>query len=302
MAAVECETTPDLQATECPDLCLGACGPGSFCECGSASCQCRPGFVGEDCELDLCGAARCEHGVCSATYLGGEVPVSQAACVCEAPWSGPLCDQNPCALSGRACSGHGRCVAVGDIDAACECDVGYSGDNCEDSCFGFCEGNAGVYPFGCATDVAGAVKYLCGPTGGCSYPSSPEDDGPGGWCVYKTETQSGCVCERPDDCHLSGQCLSDGTCPSPTPRADGTPCNSVPFGVCESGVCTAAPEPPIEPEEPEPCESVCPGAFPFGCNDALDWATVFACNAGGNCWYSADDTVAPPEGFCTYKT
>eukprot|EP00957_Ditylum_brightwellii_P018145 1366544-Ditylum_brightwellii.AAC.1 len=40
---------------------------------------------------------------------------------------------------------------------------------------------------------------------------------------------------------IAGACREDGTCTDAIVRTDGTPCNSVPFGVCQSGNCSAQP-------------------------------------------------------------
>ena len=136
---------------DCPALCSGGCSENSYCDCGSQSCKCKPGFTGPDCSIDLCGAARCgEHGSCIATYLGSSSPLPvtspDVACICEDGWSGHLCQYNPCVTLNKTCSGHGTCVVFGDLDAKCECDTGYTGDDCENSCDGFCLGS---WPYGC---------------------------------------------------------------------------------------------------------------------------------------------------------
>jgi len=87
-----------IPATECPELCSGACdSSNSFCHCGLATCTCKPGFSGADCSIDMCAqGARCgEHGTCSAQYLGDAttLPVSNQACICDSGWFGSMCDQ-----------------------------------------------------------------------------------------------------------------------------------------------------------------------------------------------------------------
>ena len=46
--------------------------------------------------------------VCPSTWEG-PYRFTQEACVCDAGWSGPTCEENPCA--GKTCSGHGTCQA-----------------------------------------------------------------------------------------------------------------------------------------------------------------------------------------------
>ena len=49
-----------------------------------------------------------------------------------------------------------------------------------------------------------------------------------------------CDCRPSNDCEMPGQCQKDGTCLASTSfLEDGTFCNSVPNGVCHSGICTA---------------------------------------------------------------
>lgn len=92
MAPVSCRTQTPLGVEQsCASKCPGGCRNG-FCECGSGTCMCNPGFAGANCELDLCSAARCVNGNCAAKYLGGELPVTSAACVCKDGWYGDRCD------------------------------------------------------------------------------------------------------------------------------------------------------------------------------------------------------------------
>ena len=41
-----------------------------------------------------------------------------------------------------------------------------------------------------------------------------------------------------NDCHLVGSCQSNGRCPDEIVRADGSQCNTQPFGKCYQGLCT----------------------------------------------------------------
>ena len=82
------------------------------------------------CEDVECSA----HGSCTARLLGGSVHVSKHACVCEPPWGGPRCDLNPCEGDGISCGAHGSCSAVGDKGYQCDCDEGWSGENCDCFC------------------------------------------------------------------------------------------------------------------------------------------------------------------------
>eukprot|EP00591_Stephanopyxis_turris_P017726 CAMPEP_0195538828 /NCGR_PEP_ID=MMETSP0794_2-20130614/49734_1 /TAXON_ID=515487 /ORGANISM="Stephanopyxis turris, Strain CCMP 815" /LENGTH=1792 /DNA_ID=CAMNT_0040672837 /DNA_START=109 /DNA_END=5487 /DNA_ORIENTATION=- len=243
-----------ISATECPDFCADAgqtCSDNnSYCDCGSRTCHCKPGYSGTDCSIDLCAAARCgDHGTCAARYLGtfSDLPVtSDKACICDVEWSGSLCELNPCLESGKTCSEHGTCIASGG-DAVCKCDTGYSGENCEISCDGFCPGS---YPYGCATSVSNIVKYGCTQDGACSYLQEGESYPWDGFCTYKEiDATSSCKCTSSNDCEIIGKCRPDGTCPDPIAKQDETPCNSKPWGTCKAGICleNAKPNPAPTP-------------------------------------------------------
>ena len=59
-----------------------------------------------------------------------------------------------------------------------------------DSCEGIC---LDTYPFRCAENVSGAVKYGCYPGGGCYYAKSLTEEYPYNvdrWCTYKVDNES----------------------------------------------------------------------------------------------------------------
>jgi len=239
---VDCsDRDTEVNLLECPSACNGTCGTNSYCDCGSKTCQCEAGFGGEQCSIDLCSAARCgPHGHCSARYLGPSslLPVtSDKACICEDGWSGLLCNLNPCLEKGETCNGNGTCLAVG-TDTICECEDGYSGDKCEVSCDGFCLGCGGTYPYCCSSGgLPGIVKYGCNSSGGCSYLADGDFD-PNMFCTYKqTQIDPICECPNTNQCAVTSKCDESNECPELSFVTDGTPCNSVPWGVCESGVC-----------------------------------------------------------------
>ena len=69
---IDCSSMDDgngvIQAEEYPEKCDFSCNQStSFCDCGSSTCKPRQGFVeeeeGEESVIDLCDAARCEHGL-----------------------------------------------------------------------------------------------------------------------------------------------------------------------------------------------------------------------------------------------
>jgi len=255
MPIVDCVGDEDngiLEPTECGNLCQNKCGNNSYCDCGTLECNCKAGFAGEDCSIDLCAAARCgENGTCSARYLGTSLPVtSDKACICDDGWSGELCQLNPC--EGIDCSGNGKCVAYGN-HSLCKCNPGYSGNDCENSCEGICTGNSGNYPYGCADNLPGVVKYGCKALG-CYYLGTGQEYPHDGICTYlDVEDTLPCQCPSENDCEDARLCLSDGSCPDPVLKPDGSFCNSIPWGVCEDGICKAStytPSPTVLTDEP----------------------------------------------------
>ena len=308
-----------ISLTECPELCTNDCNEGSYCHCGKATCECKAGFAGESCSVDLCAAARCgDHGTCASLYLGGSLPVtsSKQACVCDEGWFGPLCDRpDPCVESGRSCNGNGRCVSLG-LDTMCECNDGYSGENCETSCDGICRGD---FPYGCAWwDMEGVVKYKCGPSGGCQY--LPEgEEGPSSWCTFKdiSGVADACTCFDDSECLIPEKCEPDGSCPTPTSVANGTPCNSKPMGICQDSACvepltsnpTSMPTsvsptlaPTIIPTSPPMSPTVSPSAGPTQAPSGRPTNTPTAsppspCDCQ-SCTSSVQDALACDGGGC----
>ena len=188
---------------------------------------------------------------CAAKYLGSSLPItSNKACICDSGWAGHLCQFNPCSSQGKTCSNHGTCVASGINSATCECETGYSGENCEISCEGQCKGN---YPFGCAKNIPNKVAYGCNSIGQCHYLSEGQDYPNSGFCTYKKEEQqiNTCNCDNHNDCQNT-PCDSNGICGNPVIFDDFTRCHSVPFGICMGGKCTEPSSPPISNPAPSP--------------------------------------------------
>ena len=237
-----CTTQPDLATVNCATqaaLALPTCDG-----CGEAEAAA------------LCSAARCgANGRCTATFLGGDLPVSQSACVCEAPFTGPLCEQDPCAAVAEPCGGHGTCVGTGDSDYSCTCESGHSGRRCEHDCTAVCSGD---FPFecnagGCSPSGACPAPYiLCNGGGGCMYVDTLDGVGTD-WCpMVAADACDGVVCSKPNDCWLAGPC-TNGTCAAATMRPDGSACHSREDGSCLGGEClNGDPSRPPQPPVPAP--------------------------------------------------
>ena len=243
MPAVTCPAVPPpVKALSCDGECATSCQNG-FCECGSKQCVCNAGYYGPDCSANICDASRCgAHGKCIATYLGGELLPSQGTCVCDQGWSGPTCDQHVC--EDVTCSGRGYCQAKGDTDHKCICDSPFTGSNCElvkqDHCT-MCPTN---FLTACGSgDSLDRTMSVCnagtGSVVGCYYSKTYFDISPGACCFSNCGKCDLIDCPpATNDCHLSAACNPlDGACGVQTPREDGSPCHSIPFGTCLQGVC-----------------------------------------------------------------
>jgi hypothetical protein len=222
-----------IEATQCPGDCPGGCdNSNSYCDCGTKTCQCKAGFVGQNCETDLCAVADCgEHGSCAARYLGGALPVTNAdkMCICEGTWRGEKCDKNPCEELNLDCSGRGSCVALSDTQATCDCPDGYFGPYCNmrSPCEGLCEG---TFPyFGCGSDIGNKVALGCFRSGGCYYLGEGQDYPSDGFCTYKTYGGNTIFSTENND-------VVAPLPPTPTPVEPPTPSPSSPRCGCDT--CT----------------------------------------------------------------
>ncbi|KAL6070194.1 G8 domain-containing protein [Balamuthia mandrillaris] len=232
MPEIDCAEVPEISLLSCPELCSEECPENAYCDCGTGECRCEAGFFGPDCQRDICASARCgPHGKCTSRYLGGTLAPASAACVCEPPFTGPTCEANPC--EGVTCSGNGVCMPLGETAYYCQCNNGFNGDNCENTCDGFCAGN---WPYGCNAGTGG--PSFCNSGGGCSYQES-DFSNPNLCCFTNCEPCRGVSCEPPEhDCLVPSYCdpITE-VCMDAVPRAEGSVCHSEPWGTCEGGIC-----------------------------------------------------------------
>ena len=119
---------PGFNGSDCStniDDCVGIdCGTNGQCIDGinNHSCECAPGFVGDDCIVDNCIGIDCGNGVCQNSN-------ESFTCECNAGYTGQSCsfDINEC--EENSCSGNRQCVD-GIATFTCECNPGFSGENC----------------------------------------------------------------------------------------------------------------------------------------------------------------------------
>ena len=151
-------------------------------------CECSGGYAGADCTItcprgasgDVCGF----HGTCvadaaAAANSSGTAFAGGVRCVCDAGWSGQLCEVPVCPgfpeCNGRS---RGECVRTSS-GATCQCYIGFQGAACDAlACPSDCSGNgvcqlssegspqcACAYGFGggdCATNTGLSSVFISG--------------------------------------------------------------------------------------------------------------------------------------------
>jgi len=244
---------PDVANAELV-VCLNPCGAiegDSLCKNGGTCynslesnppyhCDCKPGFIGDNCQINVCDPNPCQHeGTCAPSedliYT----------CQCAEGWKGENCEEiDPCAPN--PCQHEGSChSASSEPFYFCDCVAGWIGDNCEidDPCDpnpcqheGTCAPNGNDYACTCPGEYTGQ---------NCDQPiSNPCEPNR---CI-RPDYFSGCA---RFDCTGTNDCLvvfDDSRCPPPTlpncqvircgPRADLNPGGCFEVNTCTTGICT----------------------------------------------------------------
>ena len=96
-------------------------------------CVCKPGFIGETCEISEkgCDSKPCKNG---ATCVDKDYSYE---CRCPAGFNGPTCDNDINECAQNPCKNNGRCENLAG-SYKCHCKPGYLGVNCS-SGFDFCQ-------------------------------------------------------------------------------------------------------------------------------------------------------------------
>jgi len=234
-----------------------------------------------DCSVDICAAARCgAHGACAALYLGeSTLPVTSGmhACICDESWKGPLCDTHEILIVASASSSKkpaknaidssmstrwesessdtqwlsidlGQMVPLSSVELVWEgaygkqYEIQVSGDGLAwTTAFTETNGDGGTDVIDISeSGYSGRYIRMYGTKRATGYGYSLWEvkvSGP-------SEVYLPCACTTLNDCEIVDTCFLNGTCSTPIPVLDGTPCNTAPHGICAAGVCMATPTPP----------------------------------------------------------
>uniref|UniRef100_A0A674MY80 Notch receptor 2 n=1 Tax=Takifugu rubripes TaxID=31033 RepID=A0A674MY80_TAKRU len=187
---------------------LDPCLNGGSCvdDVGSFSCECRPGFEGEHCEIeaDECASQPCRNGAICRDYVNSFV------CECRLGFDGILCDHNILECTESSCLNNGTCID--DINTfSCRCLPGFFGTFCEyeqNECDsqpckngGTCTDGLGTYRCTCPAGYNGqnCQNYVnlcrqvrCHNGGSCSHTGATS------WTCHCTMGWTGPYCDVPD--------------------------------------------------------------------------------------------------------
>ena len=252
------------------DVCPLECGNGTQSS-NCSICICDPGYTGERCEIDIddCSMTPCANGgncsdrvnnftcscsnfwdgrtcdTCSLGCVNGAQSVNCTECLCEAGFSGQLCDVDINECEPSPCLNNGTCQDQVN-NYTCTCIDGWVGRNCSDcglTCFNgsyssdcsSCICDPGYTGGMCETDINECIPNLCMNNGTCqdlvnNYTCTCTNEWVGRNCsdcsltcingVQGADCSScectvgfnGIMCEvNIDDC-LTSPCLNSGTC------------------------------------------------------------------------------------------
>jgi hypothetical protein len=103
---------------------------------GHYKCQCRRGYTGENCEVEVthspCDSAPCENGgACTETTIGaGSHTLASYKCTCMAGYAGMLCNFDLHECASEPCNNGGTCSEPVGGEYECTCAAGWGGQNC----------------------------------------------------------------------------------------------------------------------------------------------------------------------------
>ena len=132
----------------------------------------------------------------------------------------------------------------------------------------------GSYPYGCATNLGGVVKYGCHPAERCNYLQPGGAYPYSGLCTYK-------------------EVITPTDQPSSSKPTTVKPMTTKPTSHPSSASPTTQPPTAL-------CDGVCIGSYPYGCATNLSGVVRYDCHPAGGCNYLQTGGQYPYAGFCTY--
>ena len=90
------------------------------------SCNCKPQYLGDQCEVDRCDFYQCQNNGTCIVALINDIPTPE--CECQGNYGGATCNLDLC--SGIECA-NGTCIR-----GTCQCNNNYVniGNSCEPTC------------------------------------------------------------------------------------------------------------------------------------------------------------------------
>nr|KAI8740471.1 fibropellin-3-like; partial [Biomphalaria glabrata] len=242
--------------TRAPCLNAGSCSV--HAQSSSYTCQCLPGFTGQNCELgiDECASSPCLNGACVDN-------IGSFRCMCFPGYKGRLCEIEIDLCASSPCHNDGRCVQTGPGNIQCECRPGYRGSRCE-------------------MDIDECLSLSP-----CQHGGSCTQGPPGTYICACREGYTGFDCEKAVNICDSNHCLNGGQCtPDETvarfhcqcrPGYQGATCSQVADACvnnpCRQGTCRTI----------EPGTFVCDDCDVPGCQGVGDPCASRPCQNNGTC-------------------